>query len=153
MYSSSSNRCLRRALNRRSEKLAGVTGGERSTPNPRLGSSMRSSSGWRLLLWVNADEIDVADPKRRRQFIKAHDRRVAPSLLDATDALLAELVGLALSCLIRLIYPSGIRGINATAKFGSSFPSLASIYRRLARLWLSSVLPLSMQPARPYRAR
>jgi hypothetical protein len=43
-----------------------------------------------LLLLVRADELQVDHPKRGRQPIEAHDRRVAPALLKPAYALLAE---------------------------------------------------------------
>src|SRR5215472_9807280 len=37
-----------------------------------------------------AHEFHVANTERRRQLVDAHDRRIAPSLLEAADVLLAE---------------------------------------------------------------
>jgi len=43
-----------------------------------------------LLPLGRAHEFHVADTERGRQFVDAHDRRIAPSLLESADVLLAE---------------------------------------------------------------
>ena len=56
-------------------------------------------------------------PKGRREFVKAHDRGIAPALLQTADVVLAEpgklgqlLLRQAFSCLIRLTFrPTSLR--------------------------------------------
>src|SRR5258707_14772649 len=61
-------------------------GNDRDPVNP-------SAPAWRgntLLVLGGAQELHVADAQRGRQLVEAHDRRVAPTLLEAAYVLLTE---------------------------------------------------------------
>ena len=77
----------------------------------------RHKAGRGLILLGRTHEFHVTDLQCRREFVKAHDRRVSPTLLEAANVLLAEPGNLAscscvrpFSCLIRFTFrPTSLR--------------------------------------------
>ena len=53
-------------------------------------STLRPGLAGNLLVLGGAHELHVADAERGCQLVEAHDRRVAPALLEAAYVLLAE---------------------------------------------------------------
>jgi len=67
--------------------------------------------GW--VFEVRANQIDMADAQRQREFVKRYDGRIAPTALQAAEILLAEARTLLDLLLSQALIPTQAREISA----------------------------------------